>query len=119
MLPLTAAALVLGFVAGCFGLARYLVMYEMVRKMNEKLPPSRRMSPTKFDLSVCRESKALYPNNWLVLHCDLYFAASVRAFWPRFLCGSFADDIFLLSLAKNRPSSSLSYFFTSLHSVFC
>ena len=79
-LPLTAPALVLGFVAGCFGLARYLVLYEMVRKMNEKLPPSRRMRLTKFDSSVRRESKALYTNNRLVLPYDLCFAASVVCF---------------------------------------
>jgi hypothetical protein len=79
-LPLTAPALVLGLVAGCFGLAWYLDMYEMVSKMNEKLPPSRRMSLTKFDSSVRRESKALYPNNRLVLHYDLCFAASGACF---------------------------------------
>ena len=55
-------------------------MYEMVRKMNEKLPPLRRMSLTKFDSSVGRESMALYPNNRLVLHYDLCFAASGACF---------------------------------------
>ena len=79
-LPLTAPALVLGFVAGCFGLAWYLVMYEMVGKINEKLPPRPRMSLTKFDSSVRTESKALYPNNRLVLHYELCFAAPVACF---------------------------------------
>jgi hypothetical protein len=79
-LPLTAPALVLGFVAGCFGLAWYLVTYEMVSKINEKLPSRPRMSLTKFDSSVRTESKALYANNRLVLHYDLCFA--VACFLP-------------------------------------